>query len=116
MEEVASGLDLTLIRKLRVLIMEYEDDPNHTITQEHVKVRNQCCLFYGFEFVREAIKEIYYEIRLASHPEMFAGVEAPTFKRLPQQKLKPKPIERKKEKQRDRAFRPSYLQVCRSRA
>ena len=52
----------TMMRRLRELVLQYEHDPKHTITQEHILHRRACVLEYGGEVVAAFLRTVYAEI------------------------------------------------------
>lgn len=61
-------------------VRAYELDPNHTITQAHVKLRQECVVAFGGETVREVIKQVYQELldgRIEKH-HVVSAVPEPT--------------------------------------
>lgn len=50
------------MQKLRQLVLDYERDPNHVITQAHIAERQRCVIKYGGEAVREFLKTVYQEL------------------------------------------------------
>lgn len=60
-----------MLDQLKRLIVAYEQDPKHQITEEHCRIRQNCVTKYGVEAVREHIKDIYQEL----HNEQKGTVE-----------------------------------------
>lgn len=50
------------MQKLRELVLAYERDEKHVITQAHVAERQRCVIKYGGEAVREFLKTVYSEL------------------------------------------------------
>lgn len=47
---------------LRREVMKYELDPNHTITQHHIRLRMSCVVKFGAEAVREVVASVCKEL------------------------------------------------------
>jgi hypothetical protein len=50
------------MEKLRQLVLAYERDEKHVITQAHIAERQRCVITYGGEAVREFLKTVYAEL------------------------------------------------------
>lgn len=65
----------SMLDQLKRLIVAYEQDPKHLITEEHCRVRQTCVTKYGVEVVKEHIRTIYQEL----HNEQKGTVEDEHF-------------------------------------
>lgn len=50
------------MQKLRELVLAYERDEKHVITQAHIAERQRCVIEYGGEAVRAFINTVYAEL------------------------------------------------------
>lgn len=50
------------LERLRKTILAYEKDPNHTITQSHIKLRMECVVKFGQQAVRDIVSSVCQEL------------------------------------------------------
>lgn len=51
-----------MMRRLRELVLQYERDPEHAITQEHISHRSVCVSRYGGRAIEAFLCTVYQEI------------------------------------------------------
>ena len=50
------------MQKLRQLVLAYERDPKHVITQAHIAERQRCVIVYGSDAVQQVLREVYQQL------------------------------------------------------
>lgn len=55
-------MDTSDLENMKRLVKEYEQDPEHKITEEHIKARQACVMKYGQATVLRKIKQVYKEL------------------------------------------------------